>query len=180
MLLWRNIICSSVVACFYHCYRTIHADDADDNVSTKVENSDTSNKSWKQLWHRQESVYETVLKVLSRWTLSEQVCEHEWWTEVKSDSGEQTKYIVQCTVNVWCGQCMGMYNETVQYVQCVTVYSVTVCETVYSTYCAVTRMEVAQMTTYRGHGYRRVEHVSVVILLDWHVPRYRSPRSSMR
>ena len=39
---------------------------------------------------------------------------------------------------------MGMYNETVQYVQCVTVYSVTVYSvtvysvTVYSTYCAVT------------------------------------------
>ena len=36
---------------------------------------------------------------------------------------------------------MGMYSETVQYVQCVTVYSVTVYSvTVYSTYCAVTRV----------------------------------------
>ena len=34
---------------------------------------------------------------------------------------------------------MGMYSETVQYVQCVTVYSVTVYSvTVYSTYCGVT------------------------------------------
>ena len=34
---------------------------------------------------------------------------------------------------------MGMYSETVQCVQCVTVYSVTVYSvTVYSTYCAVT------------------------------------------
>ena len=41
---------------------------------------------------------------------------------------------------------MGMYSETVQYVQCVTVYSVTVYSvtvysvTVYSTYCAVTKV----------------------------------------
>ena len=27
--------------------------------------------------------------------MSVQVCEHEWRTEVKSDSGEQTKYIVR-------------------------------------------------------------------------------------
>ena len=39
---------------------------------------------------------------------------------------------------------MGMYSETVQYVQCVTVYSVTVYSvtvysvTIYSTYCGVT------------------------------------------
>ena len=39
---------------------------------------------------------------------------------------------------------MGMYSETVQYVQCVTIYSVTVYSvtvysvTVYSTYCGVT------------------------------------------
>ena len=46
---------------------------------------------------------------------------------------------------------MGMYSETVQYVQCVTVYSVTVYSvtvysvTVYSTYCAVTGLQL--MTT---------------------------------
>ena len=40
---------------------------------------------------------------------------------------------------------MGMYSETVQYVQCVTGYSVTVYSvtvysvTVYSTYCVVTK-----------------------------------------
>ena len=37
---------------------------------------------------------------------------------------------------------MGMYSETVQCVQCVTVYSVTVYSvTVYSTYCAVTPID---------------------------------------
>ena len=65
-----------------------------------------------------------------------------------------------------CGQCMGMYSETVQCVQCVTVYSVTVYSvtvysvtvynvTVYSTYCdpPTTRdtgedIEVKEVTPY--------------------------------
>ena len=48
---------------------------------------------------------------------------------------------------------MGMYNETVQYVQCVTVYSVTVYSvtvysvTVYSTYCGVTLRPQAKRNT---------------------------------
>ena len=47
---------------------------------------------------------------------------------------------------------MGMYNETVQCVQCVTVYSVTVYSvTVYSTYCAVTiRQAIYASATFPG------------------------------
>ena len=46
---------------------------------------------------------------------------------------------------------MGMYNETVQYVQCVTVYSVTV----YSTYCGVTTLDNKDRTSRAGTGRNR-------------------------
>ena len=72
---------------------------------------------------------------------------------MKSDSSEQTEYIVRTVYSkcvVW--TVFGIYNETVQYVQCVTVYSVTVYSvtvysvTVYSTYCGVT-LRVYMITT---------------------------------
>ena len=35
--------------------------------------------------------------------VSVQVCELEWRTEVKFDSGEQTKYIVRTVYSIMCG-----------------------------------------------------------------------------
>ena len=58
---------------------------------------------------------------------------------------------------------MGMYSETVQCVQCVTVYGVTVYSvTVYSTYCAVTA--TVGLASFPVHINILVIHIQVEII----------------